>query len=99
VTLQERHPELGSIRLILNNVHFPLSDLVRWECWIDSQHGGLLPRFSGVFVTPDDAVLGAYTYYRELQTYYATRHFISRCACCGVDWDWEESEDEGYSED
>jgi hypothetical protein len=85
VTLQERVPELGFIKIVLRRVRFPLSDLVRWECWIDSQHRGLLPRFPGVFVTPDDAVLGAYTYYRELETYYATRHFISRCACCRVD--------------
>jgi hypothetical protein len=72
VTLQERVPELGSIKIILRRVRCPLSDLVRWECLIDSQHRGLLPRFPGVFVTPDDAVLRAYTYYRELETYYAT---------------------------
>jgi hypothetical protein len=99
VTLEERVPELDSIKLILRRVRFPLSDLVRWECVIDSQHRGLLPRFPGVFVTPDDAVLGAYTYYRELETYYATWRFISRCACCRVDWDQEESDEEECSED
>jgi hypothetical protein len=98
VTLQELLPHLGTITIDLHHVRFPFSNMIRWECFIHTEHRGMWCYEDKMYETPDEAVLGVYLHYQRLVMQHASLHLRGRCAWCEETWRQEEDEDEGYSE-
>lgn len=98
VTLQNRLPELGIITVVLQHVRISHSRPVRWKCYTQSEHCGLLYRTLRMFSSPDEALLEMYVHYRQPLVEFESRRGRRRCSCCNVDLDEEESEDGGYGE-
>lgn len=102
MTLQHFLPNLGAISIILVPFHLPDSNIVCWECYIYSEHGGSLFRTETLYRTAEDALMRAYVRYRWLVAEHAVRGRAT-CEWCNGGWDQEsesesEAEDEGYSE-